>query len=865
MDPTTWKHVERLFGEAVGLEPSEWPSFLDGACAGDADLRGEVETLLEHHRREGTLFERPVRPAPEATPPPPPDEPLEGRSVGRYRIHREIGSGGMGRVFLAERADLPKRVALKVVREPLASPERVRRFQLEQRVLARLEHPHIAQLLDAGVTDDGAPYFAMEYVDGNSLTVYCDDHRLPVAERLRLFLVVCSAVRYAHGHLVVHRDIKPSNILVSKDGRPKLLDFGVAKLLTDADAGPTRTATRVFTPNYAAPEQLTGDPVSTATDIYQLGAVLYELLAGRPPLSIDGATPAEAERIVRQQDPPSPSTAVTLDPRPTGSAGGAVARTAAEVGARRAASPQRLRGLLRGDLDNVVLKALEKDPERRYASVEALATDLERHLAGLPVSARPATPGYRLRKFVIRNKAAAAAAVLVLGYAVTATLGGLGIARERDRAEREAATAGRVSDFLVDVFTSADPADTVPGQASAMELVERGVVEVEEGLADEPEVRAAMQEALARVYQGFGRLDEAESLLRDALATRLGIFGAESLEVASARNVLAQVLWSRGDLAGADSLGLQVLAVRRDRLEPTDPRLWETLNDMGTVRHMEGDLEAAEEFLTEAVALTREAAPDGHAELGGYLSNLANVRYSDGDYAGAQEMMQEALDSDVRFLPADHPSIAIRLDNLAFMALRAGAFEDALTRAEEALAMYWRVYDAPHSDMPYAMTTIASASLALGDTARADSVHVAALELRRELGGPDHPDLFMSYRDLGNHLLATGRAGEAEPHLREALRVARVARGEDHEWYGTALWNLGRALRGLGDAEGAVDLLTRAHEQHVAALGADHPVVVDERDYLGEFLREIGREAAADSLVAVGRAARDSLAAGGSG
>ncbi len=812
-DQERWRKIERLFHQAVERDASEWPEFLAAACGEDVTLRSDVEALLRHHTRTGDLFDAPRVLAEDLAREAPPER-VAGRTVGPYRLEREIGRGGMGRVFLARREDLPKRVALKLIREPLASPDRVGRFGVEQRVLAGLEHPNIAQLLDAGVTDDGSPWLAMEYVDGETISAFCDRRGHSVDQRLALFLGVCAAVRFAHSNLVVHRDIKPSNIMVTSDGRPKLLDFGVAKLLDPAaDADLTRTGARVLTPSYAAPEQITGGRVSTATDVYQLGGLLYELLTGRPPLDVGDRTAGEVERIVCEQEPAPPSSV----------------------------APERFRRRLAGDLDNVILKALEKEPGRRYPSVEALANDVERFLEGRPVMARPSTPAYRARKFLLRHKVAAGVALLVLGYAVTVTASATSIARERARAEREAATATRVSDFLLEVFTGADPTDTVPGEATALELVNRGAAQVNEELAGEPEIQAAMQEVLGRVYHAFGRYGEAERLLGAALETRLDIFGKGSLEVASAQHYLAQVLWSEGDLEGADSLNQQALATRRRLLDERDERLWETLGNLGTVRQSQGRLEEAERMVAEVVEMVGRAFPDGHAALGASLNNLANINFALGEYAAAQALMQQAIDSDRRYLPEDHPDIALRLDNLAYMAFRAEAFEDALAKAEEALSMYWRVYGDPHPDMPYAMATIADASLALGDTARADSVHLASLDMRRSLVGPDHQDLYRSYRDVGRHLLVTGRPHEALPYLEEALRIARRTRGEEHEWTASALWHLGRVREALGDRERAEALLREAYGLHVNVLGEDHPVVTEEREYLTDFLRRSER------------------------
>jgi serine/threonine-protein kinase len=455
------RRIESYFQEALDAAPGQRASVVARLCGGDRELEAAVEELLRHHDEGGTSAPmdpgRVLGPVAEPTAPVPgaareaTTADFVGRTIGPFRLIRELGSGGMGRVFLAERVDLPRRVALKLVREPLASPERTSRFELEQRVLARLEHPAIAQLFDAGVTEDGAPWFAMEFVEGAPITAYCDRGRLTVDARIRLVLSVLDAVQYSHARLIVHRDLKPSNILVAAGGMPKLVDFGIAKLLDDQeDPGLTRTGLLMLTPSYAAPEQFAGGPVTTATDVYQIGAVLYELLTGATPFETGGRSLSEIERDIRTIEPKPPSSRVTE------------ARTASE----RGTSPDRLRRRLRGDLDHIVAKALEKDPARRYASAADMAEDLRLFLAHEPVAARAQTPLERSRRFLRRHRVAAGVAAALLIYAATASIGLVRISAERDRAQREADTATRVSDFLVGVFAAADPSDTTTGDPS---------------------------------------------------------------------------------------------------------------------------------------------------------------------------------------------------------------------------------------------------------------------------------------------------------------------------------------------------------------------------------------------------------------
>lgn len=611
MDDATFERIERLFYEVIERAPAERQRFLDEACGDDRDLRRGVETLLARHTQTGHLFDAPralvQELIQELAGSISADAAVEGRTIGPYRIEREIGSGGMGRVFLARREDVPKQVALKLVREPLASPDRIRRFQLEQRVLAGLEHPHIAQLLDAGVTDDGAPYFAMELADGEPLPAFCDRQRLTVAQRLRLFLDVCSAVRYAHAHLVVHRDIKPSNVLVTHDGRPKLLDFGVAKLITrDGEADLTGTRTRVFTPSYASPEQITGGPVSTGTDIYQLGALLYELLAGRSPLDVEGKSQGEAERIICEREPSPPSASVTRELAVTDSASAAETSIAAEVATRRSTTSDRLRHQLKGDIDNIVLKALEKQPVRRYASVEAFANDIERFLQGRPVLARGGGRAYRLRKLVRRHRwaiAAIAAFVLVLaGYTATVSVQAGRIRQALGVAELETAKAEEVTAFLIGLFEAGDPSENWGVDLTGGELLERGVRRAGE-LDDRPELQARLLEVIGRTYQRLARPREARPLFERALGLRETMYGAAHADVAASLHDLGVIARTMDDHPAAESLLTRAVDIRRTLLDDRHEDVATSLFELGRLAQVRQELDRADSLLSEALAI----------------------------------------------------------------------------------------------------------------------------------------------------------------------------------------------------------------------------------------------------------------------
>ncbi|NBC18727.1 MAG: protein kinase, partial [Bacteroidetes bacterium] len=577
MDSTRWRHLKALFEAALDRPPEERTSFLDEACAGDEELRQELESLLMAAAGSGpfdALADEFVSPlladleddADLLMPT------LEGRRVGPYEIARRIGQGGMGAVYLAERADgqFEQQVALKLVRHGLHGTEGARRFLAERQILARLQHPHIARLLDGGITEDGQPYFAMEYVDGLPLDAYCDEHELGIETRLRLFQTVCDAVHYAHQNLIVHRDLKPSNILVTEDPgsgpgqapQVKLLDFGIAKLIDVEDEGDllTRTGMPVLTPAYASPEQVRCQPITTASDVYTLGVVLFELLTGQRPYDVQGRSPSEVEEMVCETEPPAPSAIVTR-PAPGSASDAPPTRTSG--------SPEVLRRRLAGDLDTIILKAMQKEPGRRYASAEALRDDLQRHLDGLPVTARPSTLGYRARTFVRRHRTGVTAAALVALAVLAGIVGTVWQARvaaqERDAARQEAAKAERVASFLIDVFETPDPSEARGDTITAREILDRGARRVRTELAAEPAVQAQMMDVIGRVYQNLGLYDRAGALLDEALTLRRTTPDVAPGDLAASLHHKAVLLHARGAYDAADSLYQRALQMRRDR------------------------------------------------------------------------------------------------------------------------------------------------------------------------------------------------------------------------------------------------------------------------------------------------------------
>lgn len=664
MTPERWAEVSRLFEAAAALPPEERQAFLDEACGGDADLGAEVASLLAADERAPAFLEQGAVDlvAGELEPEEPPAA-VEGERLGPYRLVRELARGGMSRVFLAERVgdELHRTVAIKRLSTPgWKREDRLGRFRAEGRVLASLSHPHIAQVFDAGVDSHGDPYLVMEHVDGPSITDWCRQRGAPLERRLELVLDVCSAVEHAHRRLIVHRDLKPSNILVDPEGRVKLLDFGIAKLLDPEQSGlgeevpPTRAGLLPMTPEYAAPEQIRGGPITTATDVYGLGLLLFELLVGRRPFDLRGRTASEVERIVCERDPVRPSTAVEAapeaaggDPVPSGSGG---------------AGP-----VLPADLDAIVLRALAKEPERRYGSAQELAEDLRRYLAGLPVLARPSTLRYRAGKLLRRHRKAAAAilaGMLLLGaltvfYTVR-------LRAERDQARREAQRVAEVTALLRDVFWSADPRHASAGPRTVDELLDRAAVRVRE-LRTEPLIQAELLHFLALAHFGQGAPSEAEPLFEEALDLRRRHLEPPSLELVKSLNHVGWLRLARRDFPAAEALFEEALEAHRGFPGGETEDLAHSLRGLALATDGRGDHRAAEALLRRAVAILREVDGPRNLLVADALRDLGIVLRSGQRYEEAREVLEESL-ALRRAVGADHPEVALSLHQLALLA-----------------------------------------------------------------------------------------------------------------------------------------------------------------------------------------------------
>jgi eukaryotic-like serine/threonine-protein kinase len=747
--------------------------------------------------------------------------PLADHVVGAYRLIEPIGHGGMGSVWLAERCDgrFEGRAAVKLLNPALIGPGPARgeeRFVREGSMLARLTHANIARLIDAGVAANGQPYLVLEYVDGQSIDRYCDERQLSIEARLRLFLDVLAAVAHAHANLVVHRDLKPSNVLVSADGRVKLLDFGIAKLLDDdaqpAAASLTRDGVAALTPEFAAPEQVTGSPVTTATDVYSLGVLLYVLLGGQHPAGSSLRSPADLVKAIVDTDPPRLSDAVALpDVEPPD----ALTTNAA----RRASTPDRLRRLLRGDLDTIVATALKKTASERYSSVLALADDVRRYLANEPIAARPDTLAYRAAKFVRRHAAGVSTALAVIvAIASLVIFYTSRLAAERDRARIEAVKSAKVSELMTELLTGADPYRDRP-DPSVRDVLDAGAERLSKELAGEPEVLAEMSTAIGRVYERLGLNDRARPLLERALAlgrsggdpdhprvaqtlNDLGVLLRRSGDVAGSVKALEEALTMRRRLLGephkdvavtlselgrsledlgqtdrAEALAREALAMRRAVFGTEHRQTATTMGDLGLRLRQRGDLAGAEALLRDSLAISRRTLGDSHPNVTSAMSNLALAIFDRGDYAAAESLFREALAIRRRTFGPSHPQLAVTLNNLTYPLREQKRYAEAIAAMDEALALAIPAHGDDSGPVALYRTNLARIYLAKGDGASAEPLLRRSLDARLRLYGDHDWRVATTQSLLGAALTVQRRFDEGESFLDAAQRVLKDGPG----------------------------------------------------------------------------------------
>ena len=796
MTEDRWQSVKRIFNDVVSAPAGERSARIDAACAGDDELRRDVEALLAQHEADGDAIRSSIEIAAV--------DALEthndigpGQTLGAWRLRRLLDRGGMASVYLADRAeaDYDQQAAIKVISPALISADDLQRFGDERRILARLQHKYISRLIDGGTTDDGVSWLAMEYVRGERIDEYCDSHRLDLRSRLALFLKVCAAVHDAHRNLVVHRDIKPSNILVDDNGDPKLLDFGVARLFDDSRPDLTVVGQRAMTPRYASPEQLRGQPLTTATDIYSLSVLLYELLAGTSPYSVDTTDAVALQTAICEGEREPPSKAVQRSER---------------FGQAPAAG-RRLTRDLQGDLDNIVVIGLRHEPERRYASVQALADDIRRYLRNEPVMARPDTWHYRAGKFARRNRVPLATAVVML--VIIAMLSGLFVDRviaERDAAEAARARAEEMSAFLQELLGGADRFASAGEAVTVRDILDSGAERVRTELADQPIEQARMMQTIADTYHALSLYEPALELTEQAYDIRLRELGPDHVET-------LQSMRGRGLLGYLSG----------------------------------GDISASIRLLEETRDLQIASLGEGSHEVAATRRELGNALRNDGSNSRALDEFRIAYQV-LTALPAGHEHHRYEADLLN----QIGNTFDALGEPEQALASYQQAIDLlrqreQESDPLYGalLNNIGLVHRRAGRLDEALSYMEPAVEHTRRILGEQSEDYEVQLSSLGRTLAQMGRFEQANDYLLRASAVGETLYGTDHPYYAWGLVNKARLRQLEGNHIDAVRLLDRAIAIYRDAYGDYHPFLAAAEVGLSDSRIELGDPASAEQLV----------------
>ena len=857
INPERWRVLSPFLDQALEIAADDRAAWLASLSARDAALAADLKAILAQHDRvrQSQFLECAVlqpQTAPAAS--------LAGQVVGAYRLIARLGQGGTGSVWLAERCDgrFEGRAAVKLLNISLVGRAGEQRFRREGNILARLRHSRIAHLIDAGVSPAGQPFLVLEHVNGQSIDQYCNDRSLSIESRLHLFLDVLDAVAHAHANLIVHRDIKPANVLVSTEGQVKLLDFGIAKLIerdsgwgsTTTTEGLTRDGGAVLTPEYAAPEQLTGAAVTTATDVYALGVLLYLLLSGTHPVGSAHGSPAALIKAIVDADPPSPSAVVVS----------ADANASLDLARQRATTPARLQRALRGDLDTIIAKAMKKDPAERYPSVTTMADDLRRVLRHQPITARPDALGYRTIRFIRRHLAAVAASAA--GVVLLAGLIGVHtqrLAAERDRAQREAAKATKASEMLMGVLTSADPYAIRDrnGEPTVRALLDAGATQVQREFAAEPDLQAQLLSTMGRTYRRLGLYDKAENLLEQALVSGQRAFGTEHVTVAQTLQYLGVVLADKGDYQGAARRLEQALAIQRRLLGGAHADIAVTLSELGRVYQDQGFNARAEPLHREALEMRRRLLGDEDKETAVSLSDLASVRRLDGDLAGAETLIRQSLAINRKTRGDGHPNTAINLHDLALVIAARGDYAAAQSLLQQALVVQRKTLGEKHTVVAATDNSLSRVLLAQGRYEDAALAEQSALEIAGDALPPDHPLVAIYTINLGAVQLARktpAATAAAELLLRDGVRIRALSPGvvpgrrrtfvEDDWSVGAAKSLLGAALTAQHRYDEAEAVLLEAQRDLASSPSFAREMTVNTRR-LADLYQASGRHAKA--------------------
>ena len=811
-----WQRLNELFFQAARLQGAERQAFIARETHGEHELERELLALLERgdERRAGPLTRTlgggiALAPRDERV--------LVGRVIGKYQLVSVLGRGGAGTVFLGERADkqFSGKVAVKVVDRAAASDLGMR-FRAERQILASLNHPNIARLIDAGETDDGQPYLVMEYVEGQPLDQYCDERRLDLRKRLKLFIDICAAVQYAHQNLIIHRDLKPANILVTEDGTVKLLDFGIAKLLNRSGANTvselTRMNERLLTPEYASPEQIIGGGITTASDVYSLGIVLYRLLTGLRPYDLSGTTSQlEMERSICVADPPRPSANVQRAMQSTPAEG---EQPIATLALTRSVSPERLRRRLLGDLDAIVMRALRKEPQHRYTSVERLVEDIRHYLENEPVQARQGNWVYYTQRFIRRHTTAVAASagflIFVIAVAVVMSIQRQSIAAALERATHDRERAEEVSQFMLKIFSAADPFTNFGKEPTARILLDQAARNIQSNLGQQPEVRARLLEAIGRSYRRMGQADRAVPYLQESLRIQQQVPHDDDSSIGLIVAEVAIALLDQGRIDESDGYFSEAFQISRQTKTPGSEAHAKLILDLGRIEKMRTNHRQALEHLEHALRLMRRLKGPSDPEVGAILAEISNTKVWSDDLAGAERAAREAV-AIYQSMPELHPDRVMAEYYLADILFYRGRIGEAAALFEHVLAAQQRLYGASSRMAADTLASLGQVRISQNNFREAERLIREALAAHSKSESTAYVQIGYLQTMLATVLIRQAKAIDAEQLLRATLVLFGKNLRGDHQYVASAEHYLGEALlaqRKFGDAEAVLTVAT---------------------------------------------------------
>lgn len=795
--------IRELFDKASNLNAVEREVFLNQECANELELKKEILSLLDSLENTkdfleeaSTIVEQNKNNF---------TDPYIDKQIGNYLIDGEAGVGGMGIVYTGRRNDkeFEQKVAIKILKHGITSEYLLKRFQIERQTLANLQHQNIARLLDGGRTIDGLPYLVMEFIDGIPITEFCHQKKLSLEEKLKLFREVCTAVQYAHQNLIVHRDLKPGNILVTKDGIPKLLDFGIAKLideeLVDNNEGLTRTGVWHLTPEYASPEQIKGEKITTASDIYSLGVLLYQILTGYQPYKISNNSPAAISKIITEEIIQKPSEKVKDKSR--------------EHAESNLFLNDKISNQLKGDLDNIVSKAMHKDPARRYVSVEQFSEDIRRHLSGLPVIAQKDTAGYRLSKFIQRHKVGFISSV---GFIVFLIINLIAIiwqaniaANERDKAKLEAQKVETVNKFLLDMLSSVDPTE-IGRDVKVYDVLRKSALGVEKGFKDQPGIEASIQKTIGKTLTSLGEYDEAKPHLLRSLLLNERVYGKQSNQASESNYELALYYHWIGELKTADSLYKKSLQIFKRNSDVSKRSLASTLNDYGILKSDFAEFDESKKMYEESLNILLENYGEKDRDVASLYNNLAIVMQAQKDLDGAEKYFHKALELNIELFGENRPEVSSNYNNLAYIYIDKGDF----TRAEE--------------------------------------YFIKSLELKKKYYGADHSYVGFAFLNLGGLEFRIGKINESEKYILDAIKNLKKSVNEDHIWLGLAYYWYGKILIEKSKYSEAETYLRKSLTINKKNYPKDHPNIISSSAELGVVSFHLGKFAEAEKLLVYG-------------